>query len=102
MKKEEALKRSLEEKNSQIYIERSKVIHRILWLAPLALYLNRQNNVVVLCSDVTYLYLSQLSCIRYTIVGDLILKKASKLAQLFGDEHLLNVRYSAGIKQWRI
>ena len=34
VKKEEALKRSLEEKNSQIYIERSKVIHRILWLAP--------------------------------------------------------------------
>lgn len=30
VKKEEALKRSLEEKNSQIYIERSKVIHRIL------------------------------------------------------------------------
>ena len=29
VKKEEALKRSLEEKNSQIYIERSKVIHRI-------------------------------------------------------------------------
>ena len=37
VKKEEALKRSLEEKNSQIYIERSKVIHRILWLAPLTL-----------------------------------------------------------------